>query len=66
MNFELNKIYSKIGIPINKNNIHWQFLLFDYEKKQLELFDSLSYSFDNNLIQTLAKLLNLENCKQIN
>ncbi|CAD8124537.1 unnamed protein product [Paramecium sonneborni] len=62
MNFELMRIYKKIGIPINKNNEHWQFLLFDYEKKNVELFDSLSFQFDDKLIKTLSKLLNLENC----
>ncbi|CAD8103134.1 unnamed protein product [Paramecium primaurelia] len=66
MDFQLNLIYDKIGIPINKNNIHWQFLLFDYKKNCVELFDSLSQSFkfDQNLIETLAQLLQLQNYKQ--
>ncbi|CAD8126849.1 unnamed protein product [Paramecium sonneborni] len=64
INFELKIIYKRIGFPINKHNTHWQFLLFDYEKNQVELFDSLSFQIDQNLIQTLSRLLNLENCKQ--
>ncbi|CAD8125444.1 unnamed protein product [Paramecium sonneborni] len=65
MNYELNIIYKRIGFPINKNNFHWQFLLFDFERNQVELFDSLSHNIDQNLIKTLAKLLNLESCEQI-
>lgn len=31
MDLEITKIYKKIGFPINKNNFHWIFLLFDAE-----------------------------------
>ncbi|CAK63445.1 unnamed protein product (macronuclear) [Paramecium tetraurelia] len=65
MNFEIKNFYTKVGFPINKNNYHWQFILFDYEKNTVELFDSSKYLFDQNLIKTLQKLLNLENAQVI-
>ncbi|CAD8055997.1 unnamed protein product [Paramecium sonneborni] len=40
--FEFQIMYTKIGFPINSNNVHWYFLLFDLEKNEVEIYDSLS------------------------
>ncbi|CAD8176836.1 unnamed protein product [Paramecium pentaurelia] len=80
MNLEITRIYKKIGFPININNFHWYFLLFDAEVEQVQIFDSTS-NFNNfqiknqNLINTLADVLKIniilkqihkESGKQIN
>ncbi|CAD8108949.1 unnamed protein product [Paramecium primaurelia] len=65
MNLEITRIYKKIGFPINLNNFHWYFLLYDAEVEQVQIFDSTSnfnnFSIKNeNLINTLADVLKIK------
>ncbi|CAD8128431.1 unnamed protein product [Paramecium sonneborni] len=65
MNFELKKIYSWVGFPINKCNYHWYFVLFDLKSGKCLIFDSLKNSISNinrneKLLSTLSQLLQIQ------
>lgn len=65
MDLAITNIYQRIGFPINKNNFHWYFLLFDAETEIVQIFDSTlnsNYYFihDKKLIDTLAECLNIK------
>ncbi|CAD8129981.1 unnamed protein product [Paramecium sonneborni] len=60
LNWNLKLVYKYIGFPINKNNVHWYFLLFHLQDNIVEVFDSLpSICFDDNLVKTLEQILQL-------
>ncbi|CAD8210799.1 unnamed protein product [Paramecium pentaurelia] len=69
LNYELERIYSYIGMPVNQNNYHWYFLLFDLKQKICTIFDSLqqpniNMNIDQKLLSTLEKLLKIKDCKR--
>ncbi|CAK64895.1 unnamed protein product (macronuclear) [Paramecium tetraurelia] len=71
LNYDLKEIYSQIGMPVNKNNYHWYFLLFDLKQNVCTVFDSLQkptttdqMNIDYQLIITLEKLLKIEKPKR--
>ncbi|CAD8075019.1 unnamed protein product [Paramecium sonneborni] len=58
LEFNLSQIYDQIGFPINRNNNHWYFLLFNLKENNISYYDSLSTAIlDNYLLSTLSKLL---------
>ncbi|CAD8109904.1 unnamed protein product [Paramecium sonneborni] len=70
INFEIKKVYSQIGFPINKNKLHWQFIIFDLINNTIEFFDSNQKHYINGndvyltkIINTLEQLLSINNCK---
>ncbi|CAD8111655.1 unnamed protein product [Paramecium sonneborni] len=57
INYDLKKVYSKIGFPINKNNSHWYFLLYDLQSNNIIYTDSLNVKWNDIEIITLLKNL---------
>ncbi|CAD8210124.1 unnamed protein product [Paramecium octaurelia] len=69
LNYDLKKIYTYIGMPVNKNNYHWYFLLFDLKQNSCTVFDSLQkptnqMNVDQQLILALEKLLKIKQLKK--
>ncbi|CAK67876.1 unnamed protein product (macronuclear) [Paramecium tetraurelia] len=73
LNYEMKQVYAKIGFPVNVNNAHWVFLLFDLRKEQILLYDSLSSTSikkcrPSALTKAIGSFLNLNvgECKIVN
>ncbi|CAD8209472.1 unnamed protein product [Paramecium octaurelia] len=73
LNYEMKQVYAKIGFPINVNNAHWVFLLFDLRKEQILLYDSLPSTSIKKckpgvLIKAIGRFLDLNvgECKIVN
>ncbi|CAD8211786.1 unnamed protein product [Paramecium pentaurelia] len=65
LNYEMKQIYTKIGFPVNINNMHWVFLLFDLRKEEILLFDSLKSTKKKRatpgyLSKAIGRFLNLD------
>ncbi|CAK89347.1 unnamed protein product (macronuclear) [Paramecium tetraurelia] len=66
INFKLQLLYHYIGFPINKNNNHWLFLLFDLNSKKVFVFDSMNKNLSfKEQIDLIAEILNVKNPKHI-
>ncbi|CAD8192941.1 unnamed protein product [Paramecium octaurelia] len=62
INFKLSLLYHYVGFPINNNNTHWLFLLFNLNSEKVFVFDSMpnkKLSFKEE-IGLIAQILNVE------
>ncbi|CAD8127427.1 unnamed protein product [Paramecium sonneborni] len=62
LNYDMKQVYGKIGFPVNINNMHWVFLLFDLKNEIITLYDSLRTKQNkinpSPFIKAIAKFLN--------